>query len=882
MTDLGPALQSRPSLLTGNGLDKANCHPYCSGMAFHPRRQVGITIAVVITALCAVAIGVTTGFVLASVRNTPNIDVFGTQIEALPSQVLDREGRLITQFFSEEKRELVPIDELPKHLIFALITREDSRFFEHRGFSIQGTSRAAFNLLTNRYVSGGSTITQQLAGYLFADRSEFSVMRKLRELWWAFQIERQWTKYEILERYLNTMFFGHGNYGVEAASQFFFGHSARDLTVAESVMLVIQLANPSLYSPIRRPNEARSMQRRILDQMIDAGFVAREEADYAFAEYWASYDFTRSSTSTAFFDREDQAPYFSEFVRFQLQNELLLGSLDINRDGFIVHTTLNLDHQASAERFFRAGLQQANRIFRSNIATQAAQGDSFVPVIDLLSLAFDIPNMRVADAKQRQDAVNLYRTQLNPVVEMVSLLFGLDEQDELRSVARVSRAQSARREQETTVEGAMIAIENDTGHILAMIGGSGFEARNQFNRATDATVQPGSAFKPLYYAAAIEDRAVTPATMFHDSPVVFWNDDGTPYTPRNFRGEWHGPVLVRDALATSMNVPSLRILERIGFTSALNTSGRLLGIPEADFTRRNLVRKYPVGLGIVTVSPLEMAKAFAVFANQGREVVPIAIRFIEDRSGRIVLEPERDLRIQQQRRGAEAQILSSQTAYVMTDMLRTGVQRGTLAGASRIAGGFRPDIPMAGKTGTTQNWADAWTVGYSPYITTALWYGFDRGGNSLGWNQTGAVTAGPVWARFMREIHADLPARSFTRPNDGIVEVTVSSRSGLLPTEQYRGATRTEVFVAGTEPRQFDTMQEFEEEQRAVLVNRLRSNIENTAFSVSGPVSAPGRSVRLDIDLDLNDLRQTTAGSSSEFLFDEDDDDFFGGNPLLD
>ncbi|TVR33124.1 MAG: PBP1A family penicillin-binding protein [Spirochaetaceae bacterium] len=857
-------------------------------MVSRHKRRVALHISIAVAAVLAAVIGVGTGLALASVRNTPDIDTFGTRAQALPSEVLDREGRLITQFFSEERRELVSIDELPNHLIYALVTREDSQFFEHSGFSIAGTARAAFNLLTRRYVSGGSTITQQLAGHLYADRSEFSITRKLRELWWAFQIERHWTKHEILERYLNTMYFGHGNYGVEAAAQHFFGHSARELSEAESVMLVIQLANPSLYSPIRRPNEARAMQRRILDQMAARGYITADEADYSFAEYWAGYDFTRASTSTAFFEREDRAPYFSEYVRYQLQNELLLGSVDINRDGFTIHTTIDLDYQAAAERYFRAGLQQANRVFRENVATQAAQGDALVPVIDLISLAFDIPEIRVADAKRRQSATAYYRNQINPMVDVLALLFGTDEQDELRHASRISQAQSAQRAQRTTVEGAMITIDNDSGHILAMIGGSQFEARNQFNRAADATVRPGSAFKPLYYAAAIEEKVVTPATMIYDSPVVFWNDDGTPYTPRNFRGEWHGPVLVRDALSRSMNVPSLRILDSLGFTAALNTSGALLGIAEPDFTRRNLVRRYPVGLGIVDVAPLEMARGFAAFANQGREVVPVAIRYIEDRSGRVVLEPERDLRLEQQRRGAESQIVSPQTAYIMTDMLKSAVERGTLAGATRLAGGLRSDIPMAGKTGTTQNWADAWTVGYSPYVTTAIWYGFDRGGNSLGWNQTGAVTAGPVWARYMKEIHAELPPRQFARPSEGLAEVTVSSRSGLLPTEDYRGTTRSEIFLSGTEPRQFDGMQQFDQEQRPLLVDRLRSTIESGSYSLSSSSAPSPRAFQIDLDLniDLSSGRDAAADSDDSAsttlppLFNDDED--FEGNPLLD
>jgi penicillin-binding protein 1A len=846
------------------------------------KRRLAIRILIGAALVIAVAVGVTTGFALAAVYSIPDLDNFGNQTAALPSRILDRDGELITEFFSEENRDIVSIDELPRHLIYALITREDRYFFEHGGFSFQGTARAAWNLMTNNYVSGGSTLTQQLAGHLYADRSEFSVQRKLRELWWALQLERHWTKYEILEKYLNTMFFGHGNYGVETASQYYFGHSARDLTIAESAMLVIQLANPSLYSPIRRPNNARSMQQRILEQMVENGYATEDEVELAFEEYWNNYDFTRSNTSTAFFEREDRAPYFSEYVRYQLENELLLGSADVNRDGFVVHTTLDLDFQDAARRYVQQGLAAANSIYESNTEQRVDYGDSLVPVIDLLSLTLDLPQLRVADAKRRQRAKDVYQEQMNPLVDVLSLMFSVDDRGQLRHAARMSYSRAQQEAKRTTVEGALITIENDTGHIMAMIGGSQFEARNQFNRAVDARVEPGSSFKPLYYAAAIEEEAITPATMIYDSPVVFWNDDGTPYTPKNYRGEWEGPVLARFALARSMNVPSLRILERVGFDAALETASNLLGIPDGEMVQRNLVRRYPVGLGIVEVAPIEMAKAFAIFANQGKEVVPIAIRYIEDRNGRIILEPEKELRLEQQSRDEESQVISPQTAYIMTDMLQTTLESGTLRHLPKYYFDDDFDQPVGGKTGTTQNWADAWTVGFTPYYTTAIWFGFDQGGaNSLGTNQTGAVTTGPVWGRYMNNIHEDLPRREFVEPAEGLTRVTVSSRSGKLPTEDYDGPTREEVFISGTEPRQFDTLEDFEQEQQPLLVDRLRDNIENQSFSLDGSTSEDiGRQLSsFDLELDLDatldeEPSETTSDSGSS---DEDE-----GNPFLD
>ncbi|MFW6228981.1 MAG: penicillin-binding transpeptidase domain-containing protein, partial [Alkalispirochaeta sp.] len=420
------------------------------------------------------------------------------------------------------------------------------------------------------------------------------------------------------------------------------------------------------------------------------------------------------------------------------------------------------------------------------------------------------------------------------------------------------------------------------------------ESRNQFNRAVDAAIEPGSSFKPLYYLAAIEDQVITPATMVYDSPVVFWNDDGSPYTPENYRGEWEGPVLVRHALARSMNVPSLKVLDRVGFDSALSMAAALLGIPEQDMERRNLVRKYPVGLGIVEVASIEMAKAYATIANQGREVTPIAVQYIEDRTGRVILEPEAEFRREQRRSGGPRQIVSPQAAYVLTDILQTTVQSGTLRYARNLAGDF--DQPTAGKTGTTQNWADAWTLGFTPYYTTAIWFGFDRGGtNSLGVNQTGAVTSGPVWAQYMKDIHEGLPPREFVRP-DGIVEVTVTERSGLLPPGNYSGSTVEEVFIAGTQPTEFDRLEEFERQQEPVLVDRLRSNLYNTSYSLdsAAPVTRPDLDLSLELDLgdDQFDLDEEVdlEGIDSLSLDDADDDSgnrderdpFSGANPLLD
>jgi penicillin-binding protein 1A len=786
-----------------------------------PPKRLKLTIALLsIGFVIAIIVGVTLGLALATTKNIQNAENLQDSKPALPTQILDYQGRLITQFFSEEKREIVSIDEIPKHLIDAILTREDQFFYEHKGFRIVYILQAFLDIVSGRAFRGGSTITQQLAGTLYADRTDISLKRKLVELWWAIQLERQLSKNEILERYLNLMYFGHNTYGVEAASQFYFKHSVRDISLAESAMLVIQLASPALYSPINRPERARKIQKEILDQMVELGFVSAEEADLSFLEYWDNYDYTRSNITSAWFEREDKAPYFSEYIRQRLE-EMLLGSMDLYKEGLVVHTTLDLEKQQIADDVMDAWIRRVNNQHQVQSNNRLSYADAtFLPVVDLLSLTFNIDGIRFAGSKQNANARAIYLEELNPILDIGASLFGIDD---LKYLTKVGYAKEADRSKKTQVEGALISINTKTGHVLAMVGGSKFESTNQFNRAVQSTVQPGSAFKPLYYSAAISSRKVTPATMIVDAPVVFWNDDNTPYIPLNFKGEWKGRVLLRNALAHSMNVPSLKVLDTIGFDAAITRASTLLAITDPAEIETLFPRKYPLGLGIVKINPLQMARAFATFPNQGRLIEPVAIRYVEDRNGKLVLEPEKNLRSKQMRAGRSLQAMTPQEAYIMTSLLQSTVTSGTLRWAASTVDGF--DRPIAGKTGTVQNWSDAWTVGFTPQITTAVWFGFDELGYSLGVNQTGATTAGLAWAAYMKAAHEGLPVEEFSKPNSGLLEVTVCAKSGLLPTNFCDEGTVKEIFLTGTEPRDFCGLHRFEFDRNENLKNNIKDSI---------------------------------------------------------
>ncbi|HUX37716.1 MAG TPA: PBP1A family penicillin-binding protein, partial [Rectinemataceae bacterium] len=723
---------------------------------------------------------------------------------ALPTRILDIKGRLITEFSSDEKREIVSLNELPRYLIDAVITREDGTFYKHHGFTMKSIFRAFWGKVTGQSLGGGSTITQQLAGTLYANRADISYRRKIVELWWAIQLERRYTKDEILELYLNRMYMGAGCYGVEAASKFYFGHSARDITLAESAVLAIQFSSPAKYNPIANPNNAKKRSREVLDQMVKAGYCTKADADASFDDYWSNFDYTRVST-TAFFSRDDKAPWFSEYVRRQLE-DMLYGSLDMYKDGFTVHTTLDLDMQAQADALMKRGIDQANRNFQASNSTSLGGAEkTYVPIAEMLGLSFNLEPLFASEAKIQGRAMDYFEQRLNPTVDATALLFGLPD---LKAITNASYGKLKSNLEKSTVEGALITIENDTGYIKAIVGGSKFDQSNQLIRATQARLMPGSSFKPLYYSAAIDSRLFTEGSMIDDSPVVFYNEDGTPYIPLDYLGEFKGTVLTWYALAHSMNIPSLKILDKIGFDAAINRAAALLDITDPAEIRRTFPRVYPLGLGVISVAPIKMARAFAVFANQGRAVDPIAITSVEDRNGRIILEPEKDVRTMQRKRGQAAQIVSPQNAAIMVDMLERTVRSGTLAGPAgsgtmfryKDSNGKEYTMPAAGKTGTTQNWADAWTVGFTPYFTTAVWFGFDKPGNSLGVSQTGATLAGDIWSQYMRGINRGLPMRNFVRPPTGLVQVQVCAVSGELPTPYCTDGLENLLYLDGTQP----------------------------------------------------------------------------------
>ena len=734
-----------------------------------------------------------------NIKNTEYITSFDT---ALPTKLLDINGELITEFASDEKREIISLNRLPQHMIDALLTREDRIFYKHHGFSFKAVMRAVVGKLTGRSLGGGSTLTQQIAGTLYCDRSDMSILRKIKELWWAIQMERHLSKNEILELYLNKLYFGGGTYGVNAASKYYFGHSAEEITPAEAAILVIQLSNPAFYNPFDHPNRAMDRQKDVLNFMVKAGYISKENADDSFEDFWSNFDYTRTSTS-AYMMRDDKAPWFSEYVRRELGN-MIYGSQSIYTSGFTVNTTLNLKHQQHAQRIMEKYIRIANERYQAEHSSRSGMAfTTYIPMTELLSLVFNLPAIKVSEQRAEAIANAAYMSQINPILDVVTMMTGCNN----LKVSIINRANSETKKEseKTTIEGTMVSLENDTGYITALVGGSKFDQENQFIRAVQARVQPGSSFKPLYYTEAIDSRKFTPVTPISDTPVVFHTADGKPYIPLNFKGEWEGDVEVWYALCRSMNIPSLKVLDGIGFDAAINRAVSLLGISKEELPSRAFVPGYPLGLGVCSVRPIEMARAFSIIASGGKEITPMAIRTVEDRNGNIIMNPEREIREAQRAKGEAIQILSPQTAFVMSKLLENTVNGpGTLSAQSwkfdyKTDKGQKYSIHAGGKTGTTQNWADAWTVGFTPYNTAAFWFGFDKPGQSLGLKITGATLAGFAWGDYMREIHRGMLSKDFNKPAEGVIEVTVCSVSGKIPTPECRKTT-TQWVLAGTQP----------------------------------------------------------------------------------
>jgi penicillin-binding protein 1A len=742
------------------------------------RRRGGVLRRMLVWGTVVVALATAaTGWILGRelLRDLPSLDRVHGYRPPVATRIYAADGTLIAEL-ATERRYLVPLTRVPRHVREAFLAAEDADFYRHSGVSPISIARAAVANLRARGVSqGASTITQQLVKILLLT-PERTVQRKLREMVLALRLETQFSKDEILEMYLNQIYLGAGAYGVQAAAQTYFGVDVEDLTIAQAAMLAGLPQRPSAYDPYRNFDAARERQRYVLDRMLTERLI--DSATYRDARATEIELAPRQPAATR------AAPWYVEHVRRLLEERY--GGTAVSQLGLHVHTAVDVRLQAYAEAAVRDGLDEVSArlgwpeplarlapdAVDDYLARQAAARTPGMRPLAAVVVAAGSEGLVVRTPWERgllpHDALTWHdrpiprdRFRVGDVLPVVPIDAGVD------GTSRFGLDPTPE------IQGALVAFDLYTGEVKAMVGGYDL-GRSHFNRVVQARRQPGSAFKPFIYTAALE-RGYTPASVVVDAPLSFPDGRGRTWTPKNYDDRYFGPTPLRAALNRSLNTVSVRLAAAVGPVPLGQSLDRF------GFSRR-FPPHLSMALGSEEVTPLELVRAYGVFATLGNRFTPIFITRVTDDDGTVVGEWKPSFE----------RALDPAVAYVVTNMLETVVQFGT--GRRALALGR----PVAGKTGTTNESRDAWFVGYSPDLLAGVWVGYDAD-RSLG-RETGGRAALPIWVEFMQAALADRPPVEFPRPR-GVVEVHIDPATGLRAVPG--GATRVEVFAAGTEPREY-------------------------------------------------------------------------------
>jgi penicillin-binding protein 1A len=717
--------------------------PVAADTSDRPRRLgvkfVGHALFILLILLAAVA-GALCGFLLIYSTDLPQVTELEHYRPSTITQLYDDQNRVVGQF-ALQRRVIDSYNDFPKVLRDALISTEDKEFEQHWGVDVWRVFGAAWrDLMLDTRAQGASTLTMQLARNLFLSPDR-NFRRKMQEVMLSIQIERRFTKPQIFTLYANQIYLGHGVYGFEAGANYYFSKKAKDLTVEEAAVLAGLPKAPNYYSPIYNPERCIRRRNLVINNMLEDGKITAAEAERAK---------TAPLTLKLQAEPNDIAPYFVEEIRQYLEKKY--GSEQVHEGGLRVYTGLNLEMQHAAQQALRDGLATYERRhgWKANLLNILSNGDSIASYrhVDwdgnieqgsyVHALVIEVEPMAATvkfgnnEARLGPEEIKWTKhTSPEQFLRTGDLVYV--KIDELNGTAsRVSL------QQESGVQGSLLALDNSTGDVKAMVGGRDFE-QSKFNRATQALRQVGSSFKPYVYTAAI-DEGLTPDDTVLDAPVSF-NTPSGPYTPHNYDGKFEGVITYRHALAESRNIPALKVTERVGGIKTVIDYARKFGITAP------LPAYLPVALGAADITLAEQTAAFTTFPNDGVRVVPRYIRKVTDYDGRMLEENYPEVR----------DVISSRTARVMVSMLREVVLHGTGFAASKL------NHPLGGKTGTTNDFTDAWFVGFSPSVTCGVWVGFDEK-KTLGNKETGAMAALPIWMDFMRVALKGRESEDFAAP----------------------------------------------------------------------------------------------------------------------
>jgi len=691
--------------------------------------------------LVSALIGATAGLLLVYSTDLPQVDQLEHYRPSSITELYDDQGRTIGSF-SLQRRVVASYDDYPQVLRQSLISIEDKDFYRHWGINVWRIAGAAYrDIRSGGRVQGASTLTMQLARNLFLSPDR-SFHRKIQEALLAVQIERRFTKPQIFTLYANQIYLGHGVYGFEAASQFYFSKPAKQLSLDEAALLAGLPKSPSYYSPITHPEHAIKRRNLVINSMLEDGVITTQRAAVA-RDLPIRLELAH--------DPDSLAPYFVEEIRRYLEGRY--GSDQVHEGGLRVYTSLNMDLQRAANRAVFDGLAAYERRhgWRGRLQSVLTGGgtlanyqhpdwdsepevNSYIHalVMTVSPASATIRFGRYTATLAPADAAGTHR-KLADILQRGDIVYVKVLSLNSEGKARVSL------EQDSGAQGALVAIDNTTGEIKAMVGGRDFNL-SKFNRTTQALRQVGSSFKPYVYTAAI-DRGATPEDTILDAPVTFSTPSGPPYEPHNYDEKFEGTITLRRALAQSRNIPALKLADSVGIKTVIEYAHRF-GITS------NIPPYLPVALGAVEITPLEQTSAFSVFPNDGVHITPRYITKVTDYEGRTLEENFPDVK----------DVVSARTARTMTAMLREVVLHGTAIAAASLK------YPLAGKTGTTNNFTDAWFVGFSPSITCGVWIGYDEK-KFLGAKETGARAALPIWMDFMKVALAGKDPGEFQPPD---------------------------------------------------------------------------------------------------------------------
>jgi penicillin-binding protein 1A len=742
-------------------------------------------VALAFLLLCAISLGAACGLLFVYASDLPEIRALETYRPNVVTEMYADDGQLVGSF-ALQRRILMTYEQCPKILYSAVTAIEDQHYEEHWGIDFPRIAGAAWrNVLHHRITGGASTITMQLAGNLFLDRSDKTLRRKMQEILLALQIERRYTKPQIFTMYGNQVYLAHGNYGFAAASEFYFGKPVGDLKLQEAALLAGMVNGPK-FSPLTNPTGALTRRNLVLYRMEEEGKITPSEAEAAKKTPLGLH---------VSYPRNDLAPYFFEDVRKYLESTY--GTEAVHERGLRVYTTLNIAMQRAANQAVRDGLHSYDRrhgwrgdlpnIVRDNLGKlETYEDEDWRHPIEKGSYVTGL--VLSVDDKNATVKIGQYRAVLAPAdfawtgrKKPSDLLkpgdlaqFSIQELRETTVRAQL--------EQQPAPQGAMIAIDNPTGEIKAMVGGYSFED-SKFNRATQAFRQVGSSFKVYVYADALE-KGATPFDTILDAPFTVISG-GQPYSPKNYDEKFEGNITLRRALAGSRNVPAVKLAEKVGINSVVDVTRRF-GITTP------LPPYLPLALGSADMKLLEHVSAFTVFPNDGIRIDPHMIRRVTSYDGALLEEAHPEVH----------DVISPEVARTMTAMLEEVVQFGTGIQAKQLG------RPAAGKTGTTQDYTDAWFVGFTPQLTSGVWVGFDDKQISLGKKETGARAALPVWLEFMQKALSGMPEIDFANvtpleeeARDHKVNVDTPDTA---PTEDEPRAPKVKPTPDGTPPAQPD------------------------------------------------------------------------------